>query len=662
MARKSRKSKPAQRSRATPPADASVRERGSLWMAPLWYVVALSLVVATPTLTGTYGHNYGYSPDLHMASVIQVGCLLMLGLFLLSQMNNSVFPLTRSPVMQPAILLLAWATLSMLWATNHYEGGIKLLDWMGAVLGGLLVAYTLSRESQIKIMLRFWVTVGAVLLFIGFAQALFDVEWVDQHAKPAMVFNNKNMAAQYMLLIFAISAGVGIYFREIWFKLFAIGVAVCAAVFIVLSDTRGSILALMAQLALLGFFFLRDMWGMSNRARLQALQALAALGVIVVAAIIFVPEVRAAFDRAVWRMEYLINNILAFEGEHRFNIWANSMAMIGDHLLIGVGVGNWMVHYPYYHFMVRHDTEMSPQVQHINAHQDFLEMTSELGMIGLALILWMGVRAVMLTWQMSRPAERLPHRWLMICCLAGMLGMSINSFGSFPFQQPAPVLGFMLFAGVIDNYWRRAAMQRGDFRPFAIRRLALPGAVVAFVAMVLVTSVHQRWYNSEVAFRKATIASRNGDDYQMLREGRNALKYAPNRGRMYNFVGMAHLRRGDYEQASHAFESVLDRYPYMMHTLRNAAIAYHRNGEGQKALEMLHVLLKVRPGGYNNMLIGQQYQDLGNYEKASQHYNLAMMMEPPPPAIYLKSMRNFLDRYEKFKVHRAAGAAAPEKS
>jgi len=312
-------------------------------------------------------------------------------------------------------------------------------------------------------------------------------------------------------------------------------------------------------------------------------------------------------------------------GDIRFAIWPNSLMMIKEHGLLGVGIGNWMVQYSLYQQAVLADWEMTDKIQHLNAHNDYVEITAELGLVGLVLGLWL-IGSVLRQAFRVIDDERSRDPALMIGLIVSLIGIGVNAFFSFPFKQPVPVFLSMIYLGVLCAQCHMGAEAPGGAvaRPF----LRLPGRWCSTVATVLflvltflVLGIQERWYRAEVHFRKAMI-SMQAEDYQtMLLEGQRAHDFNPWRDRLLNFVGMGYFHTGRKGQAIDVLEQVMESYPYHFMTLENLADAYASIGEYEKAVERLELLVRLRPNDQeaHRKLASILADHFGQKEKGHEH-------------------------------------------
>ncbi len=594
---------------------------GLVWQAPVWYKWLLAALVAAPPLLGVYGHKYGYSPDLHMASVIQVGAIAMLVLFFLLPRPRATLNLLTMPLLLPLWCFLGWSVLSLLWAHNDYEGSIKLLDWSGALLTAFLITQTFNQPKDVDRCLYVLFASGAVLVSLGMLQYYAGFDLIDQHYPPALTFNNKNMAAQYTLLLIPIGLMMMMRVSAPHWKIFFMSVSLAQIILLFYGTTRNAILCFALQLALMLFFMGREaLKRIDDREFLQRLLIYIGVGIGVLLLLSLLSKGNGSLILfTIERFATLGQNTVNFTGESRFPIWGNTLEMVKDHLLFGVGVGNWMVEYPLYYRSAMIDWEMGLDIQHINTHNDYLELTAELGLVGLGLLLWGGILTV---WRGGQLAFKLDYdsRIVVILLLVAIAGLALNAVGSFAFEQPAPVALFIVYIAMIEVYWRR---DLGAVPLLSLRKFGYSGqmacAAVAALLCAGLTWHHYRWYQTEISFRRATIASRQGDIQGMLIEGLRAKDMFPQRRRLRNFVAMGYMRRGNFDQAINAFNVVLEGYPNMLHTLTNTITAYDQAGRAAEAMPLVERLVSARDTQDSYYLAGvvsfhaERYDDARDY-------------------------------------------------
>tara|TARA_Y100000310_G_scaffold216969_2_gene218048 strand:+ start:1418 stop:2617 length:1200 start_codon:yes stop_codon:yes gene_type:complete len=309
---------------------------------------------------------------------------------------------SRAPAVHwVGFIWLAWAAVSLFWSLSFYDGVVGLWRW---VLFG--IAFYLGSQLRVDAIGRIALAFACGLALNGvlalgqseFKESLPWLDWILQTVSPAGTFVNKNYLAE--------SALVGVVLAltlHLWWLRWPLA-ALCGLGWL-LPLSRGAMLA-GAVVALL--------WLLSrDRARKVTCRVVAGLIVVVAA---------GGFTWHYWGVDLDQSSF----GD-RVSFYANSLAMIGDKPF-GHGIGNFWAAYPNYH-----DAAISTPADAYRfnsrprtAHNDFLTLTTETGIIGGAGII------VLLFMVIYR--SRSPYRYALFAIL---------SLGAFNFPMYLPVTGFM---------------------------------------------------------------------------------------------------------------------------------------------------------------------------------------------------------------------------
>lgn len=121
-------------------------------------------------------------------------------------------------------------------------------------------------------------------------------------------------------------------------------------------------------------------------------------------------------------------------------VWWLSVLMAGDHPLVGVGFSSWPYKYPFYQkkwFTENPQTSLGlPEMgrHSLQAHNDYLQMWAELGLVGLVCMLWLFyVHARVI----RRVVKLQPVSPLGLTAAAATLGLLTRAVFGFPFHMAA---------------------------------------------------------------------------------------------------------------------------------------------------------------------------------------------------------------------------------
>ncbi|MFQ5914078.1 MAG: O-antigen ligase family protein [Nitrospinota bacterium] len=168
----------------------------------------------------------------------------------------------------------------------------------------------------------------------------------------------------------------------------------------------------------------------------------------------------------------------------RLQVWVDSRDFRRDFFLTGSGLGSFEVMYPKYQTIQTH-------LKFDHAHNDFLEVWTETGVIGFGLVL-LGIGAV--GWEMIRLRSRRQEPFVLLFSGAAMIGIGsvlLHSLGDFGLRIPANAYLFALTGGLTVaalNRSRRgprdAARREGSSRKWPCPVAAvLVGALLAGIAL-----------------------------------------------------------------------------------------------------------------------------------------------------------------------------------
>lgn len=220
-------------------------------------------------------------------------------------------------------------------------------------------------------------------------------------------FINKNHFAYLMEMAFGLGLGLAIaggVKRERLLIYFALLLPIWTA--LVLSNSRGGILAMLVQIVVATLFLMSR----------QSVALKAVLLIVLVAGILF-GTLWVGGDRLASNLEAATNELSTTRaGASRNEIWRATLKMFAAHPVLGVGLGGYWIGITAYH-----DASglMTPQ----EAHNDYLELLSSGGVIGFVIGIWFVV-AVVRAARQSVNIERLG-------AILGIVGVAAHSLVDF---------------------------------------------------------------------------------------------------------------------------------------------------------------------------------------------------------------------------------------
>lgn len=343
---------------------------------------------------------------------------------------------------------LTWNAIS----ADPYQTRFVAVQLMSlAILFGLLSRYARS-DKRMQILIY-------VVLAVAVASAIYGILRQTMQHQPGFIlpltkpnqgygqFINKNHFAFLMEMAFGL--GVGILVSGIKRERVLIYVAFLLPIWtaLVLSNSRGGILAMLAQV-ICGALLLvstsastREGEGPSRLLR-AARSTAGRLSIVVVLFVALLTGVLwVGGDRLIGSLDTVGTELNPQgtglnEGATRNDIWRATWKMFKAHPIFGVGLGGYWIAITAYH-------EASGTLTPQEAHNDYLELLSSGGLVGLAIGVWF----FLTLWQTSSRKLRGSTGFQRSVCLAailGIVGIAVHSLVDFGLHMLANAFVFMV--------------------------------------------------------------------------------------------------------------------------------------------------------------------------------------------------------------------------
>jgi len=297
------------------------------------------------------------------------------------------------------VLLIAWISLSTTWSERPTIGA-TLLAWVLAATIFMVTATLVTRERHLR-----WIAtaliagaVTATLAGLGgtpLAPGLPFLEAFVEEERLQGGVGDPNLFSLLLVVAIALAGGLTRTSRGLASRASLLVVIAILVVGVVCTQSRGGAVALLVGVACALFVF--------RGHRLALVGVMVALSAVPLVAFTVVP---GALERFTTVEE---------GGTGREDVWKVAVAVAVDNPILGVGVDNFPVHSP------RYVDELGPlervdlvAEQLLVAHDAYLELLVETGVVGLALFLTVIMGSMTAVWRAARRLDELGDRSLAI--------------------------------------------------------------------------------------------------------------------------------------------------------------------------------------------------------------------------------------------------------
>src|SRR2546421_2446036 len=379
----------------------------------------------------------------------------------------------------PLIALAVWAIMQSLSWSQSNIAGVRVTNALSAdrfeswIFALRLLALTMAGIIAVRFTrgsLRLAVLVSAIA-GIAVASAVFGIMRLTMQHTDGFVLSSLHVGGGFAQFInrnhfaFIVEPAMGLLMAMIllrsaagYRKLFYVSAMILLWAALVMSRSRGGVLAVTAEMiaAALVFIYSRKSrisieknWTRRVGTVAVTANAVAAILVIIMTTMIWLGGDQLATGVETAKTEMTLDAADGHEGARRRDIWRATMQMARAHLIAGAGLGGYWAEIPAYHDA---SGVLTPQ----QAHNDYLELLASGGLIGAALFVWFIVALV----QQCRKALETSNGFQRVVALGsiiGILGVALHSLEEFGLHITANALAFVMLLSILslDNLNQR---------------------------------------------------------------------------------------------------------------------------------------------------------------------------------------------------------------
>ena len=588
--------------------------------------------------------NKVYLNYFSKSAIIQNSAIFFLILFLAIRIYRKDYRIYKNLLIKPIAIFIFLAVLSLFYAIDKYKGIMAIGDLFFAFLFFLIISNSFRDRKTIKTILIAIFIAGFFTAILGISQYLFDVKFISQATPPAATFANKNMAAQFIVLslpigiVFFIKSAHKKYNKFMYFFFIANFIII---VFLICCKTQAAWVASISQLILLIItLFFAKIFNLKTSTKKFFATIL----------IIFTLFFMFNFNENMKNNAQNKQQKKVDSGTIRLYSWEGALKLIKHNFLFGVGFGNFGVAFPYYNqaFYLKFEGNQAQKQEAIEgyqmerAHNDYLEIFSQLGLFGFLSFLFI----VFVLLKMFLKKDNFSYETLAI--FLSLSGIMINAFFSFPMQLPVPLFIIMTLLALIPSENNNNAKKYITFKESHFACLLFFSAIF-FIVILNFHDNNEKYrrslskmnsyfsksqWNGVIAEAGKAIKynsyqkdeqKRLGIAYANLNKRQKALKIFQNLekirpndlGLLIN-LGNAYLKTGDKFNAIKSYEKASYLKPRLIKSIHNIAIVYMKDKKFKTALKYLSKAIKIDPK--NSIILS----DIGLIKIETKKYNEAL--------------------------------------
>jgi len=583
----------------------------------------LILVIGTPLVYVRFVYNPWFI-SVMKTTFTQVLIIIGVGLYLL---GKDKYRLVRSRMNYPIFAYIIACTLSLFSSVDIYTSLYSLTGIVLLVALYFLVPNIVGERKQIEKIMVSLMSVSGLISVYSVAQ-YFGIDLlglkVIGSGNISGPFENRNVLASF--LVFTMPVSAGFLFEKISKKMkIVIGLgAIITLVALIYTRTRGAWVGFMGAMAIFACTKLSVEGGMKKVFTWLVNKKI----LVIISLIVICFGILIRYDykkQASFTKKFLsIADLKDPATRHRFVMWHTAIDIIKEQRLLGTGVGTFEKIHPKYQSKYLR-TEKYGIFQGLSrfAHNDYLEMAANTGVLGLGTFLWL---IVTLYWTALKRLKQInKSRYspnLLIITLSSLTAVLIHSFFHYSFYLPTTSMLFWLWLGLLNTDGNKLEETKKGIRPSILRQ----GATVLITIFLLFWVA--RPFMASLYFDRAGSYAMSGDYNKAISMYKKSIKLNPADEKAHNNLGNAYRDIGLYTEALEEYETTLKTNPYLVEAHNNLGILYVKRGLYDEALKEYVAAIEINPnlaGVHNNL--GNIYRKKGLYDKALNEYREAVSLD-----------------------------------
>lgn len=506
--------------------------------------------------------------------MVDMAVIACVAVFIAASLIEGRFTFRRNALNLPLALLIAWSSLSLAVGPHRYYVTKRLHEMLLLAVIYVLLGGAVSTRAR-KIALAVSALAGlAVISMLGIAHYFgyfpVDSPWGGGLGKRVYAtMLNPNFLADFIISLFPLALACFVFVAR-GRVVSALLAAVMIASFLCLLFTVswGGMLGWAVSVLLLIAFARGKCRRYAGKRRLFAM-----LAVLLTIVLLFICLNRATVAADYSGMKY------------RILYWRASLRMIAERPFTGFGLNSFQPLIPrYLTGVIMSDMKAGVPgragyvtvYEGVYAHNEYLALAIELGVVGLLLFVW-------LVWRLYRQAVRnlrsegdATEAALQAAAMCGVAALLAQSIVNYPLRVPASAVSFaVLMAFVGSGCATRTARMGCTGIPTSLRWVL---AIVALAGGAALIPLAARPLIGERLYVEGRYASYRGDWPVVRDRCRAALRYSITEPELFDLLGETEERLGNLAGAIWAFLRKLELKPYDVYADLKLGTLYERLG------------------------------------------------------------------------------------
>jgi len=432
-----------------------IRQNQSFWNNAIETTI-IALIILTPLAFYPYLVRI-FNPAKELVFETLVVISLALWGFKIIQQEKLKF--NSSLLNLPILSFMIVCTLSILWSNSPFVSLKELPLFLAGPLLYFIVNNNIIYDKQkINRILNVLLFVGTLFGIYGILQynGIDFPFWIKNLGRNKVfgLFGNVNYFAEYLIIPLPIAIALFFVSKNKTSKILLLIGILAMGGSLIATFTRGTYLGLGISIIFMFIFYLIIRGKNFIKEHKKIFIFILAL-IILITFLFALPNPLNKSGTVISKIKGRISiarlsNELSFG--RRIAIWKFTGMMINDHLLLGSGIGTFKynsLNYQAKFFNQGENRSLYPYGIADKAHNEYLQLWAELGIIGLGAFIWIIISFFICGVKLLKKTKDNYKEGLIIGLMGGIIAVLVEGLFGFPLHQPATIVLFWLALALI---------------------------------------------------------------------------------------------------------------------------------------------------------------------------------------------------------------------
>jgi tetratricopeptide (TPR) repeat protein len=308
----------------------------------------------------------------------------------------------------------------------------------------------------------------------------------------------------------------------------------------------------------------------------------------------------------------------------RLKIWESVLNLIRHNFLFGTGIGTFQIYFPQYAFTDFY--KVVPIGNLLHAENEYLEIWSEMGIVGLGLFLWIICGVFYKAYKFIRTKAELKQKVLVIGLLSGTVAGLIQGLVCVSLRLTGPDFFFwlsisLLLALILNSEKTETKVFSGSLSTNQLAkglRYSAYGLIILFTFFFGVWQI--RGYSANIYLARAQSYIDSQNKTKAIRELEKAYKRNPYCLESMFLPGSLNLELQRYSDSETWFNRLQNLAPDYGNIHEWKGLLFFRTGRFDLAEKEYLKAVRMRGTGLNHNFLGEAYASQGKLSEAEKEF------------------------------------------